>query len=222
MRKFLILAFLLPLFCQAQQTTNVDFFAEGDNVIITYDLDDTASTISVFLSENGGDWQQLSQVSGDVGENIPAGNKRIAWNIYKEKRKGVSDNVRFAVVPNYTKPSKETLPDSFPKYGTVIKGHKAYTTKEKNYKKEYAGDIRKGTWASATDNISFDVEIYEYDFITNEVKLIDSISWSGRVARKEPSGAAVGMSFPVVKVPPFSLNVDKKGRVCLDKRIIAN
>lgn len=222
MRFLSLLAVLLPLICQAQTTRNISFFTEGDNVIITYDLDADASSITLFLSENDGDWQQLSQVSGDVGENILAGNKRIVWDIYKEKKKGVSDNVRFAVVPNYTKPSKETLPDIIPQYGTVIKGHKAYTTKEKNYKKEYAGDIRKGTWASATDNISFDVEVYEYDFITKDVRLIDSISWSGRVARKEPSGAAVGISFPVVKVPPFRLNIDKKGRVCLDKRIIAN
>lgn len=212
----LFFAAVVPVLCVAQKTQSIDFFPEDDNVIITYNLTDDASTITVFLSENGGEWQQLNQVSGDVGSTVTAGDKRIVWNIYKEKPKGVSDNVRFAVVPNYQKPSLDNLPDGFSKYRTVIRGSKGYSAVKKNYKKQYAGDIRKGTWASATDNISYDVVIYEYDFITDEVKEIDSFSWSGRVARK---GKPMG-DFPVVEEPSHRMNIDKKGRVCIDKTVV--
>lgn len=221
-RIFLILAALLPVMCAAQQAKYVDFFPEGDNVIITYHLTDDASTITVFLSEKGGEWKALNQVSGDVGNNVPAGDKRIVWNVFKEKPKGITEDVRFAVVPNYEKPSTSNLPADFPKYNTVISGNKAYGAEKYNYKKQYAGDIRKGTWASATDNISYDIVIYEYDFITGETTELKQFHWEGRVSRKEPSGMAVGVSFPVVKEPAHRLNVDKKGRVYLDKTLIAD
>lgn len=215
------LATFLPLFCQAQRVQYVDFYPEGDNVVITYHLTDDASTISVFLSENGGEWRQLNQVSGDVGYNVSAGDKRVVWNVYKEKPKGISENVRFAVVPNYENPSLDNLPSDFPKYNTVISKNKAYGAEKVNYSKQYAGDIRKGTWASATDNISYDIVVYEYDFITGETNEVKTFHWSGRVARKEPSGSAVGVSFPVVKEPALRMNVDKKGRVFIDKTLVA-
>ncbi len=221
MKKILIIiASLIPLICSAQQAKYVDFFPEGDNVVITYHLTDDASTITVFLSENGGDWKDLKQVSGDVGENVPAGDKSIVWNVFKEKPTGVTDDVRIAVIPNYKDPSIDNLPEDFPQYNTVIRGNKAYGAKQKNYSKKYAGDIRKGTWASATDNISFDMVVYEYDFITGETTLIGYYPWQGRVSRKEPSGDAARVSFPVVKIPDFSMSIDKKGRVYLGNSLI--
>lgn len=218
---FFVLALLSTFLCHAQEARYVDFFPEGDNVVITYHLTADASTITVFLSENDGPWQALSKVSGDVGSNIPAGDKRIVWDIYKEKPKGVTDNVRFAVVPNYGNPSLSSLPYGFPKNNAVLGNNKAYGYEITNYKKQYAGDIRKGTWASATDNISYNIVVYEYDFITGETNELKTLGWSGRVARKEPSGSAVGVSFPVVKEPEWNLKVDKKGRVYLNKTLVS-
>lgn len=216
------LAVALPVLCYGQRAQVIDFFPEGDNVVVKYQLTEDASTISLFLSESGGDWQRLEHVSGDVGSNVSAGDKSIVWDIYKEKPKGVSDNVRFVVVPNYVEPSRDNLPPNLPKYNIVFRGNKAYYADRVNYKKEYAGDIRKGTWASATDNISYEIKIYEYDFITGETTLLDSFGWSGRVARKRPSGDALGFSFPVVTPPDNKMNIDKDGHVCIDKRIIVN
>ena len=221
MKRFIITFLItLPLLSNAQTVKNVEFFPEGDNVIISYTLTDNASTINLFLSQNGGEWEQLNEVSGDVGNNIPSGDKRIVWDIYKEMPKGISDRVSFAVVPNYSKPSAEQLPSNFPKGNMVIRGNKAYGVAQKNYSKEYAGDIRKGTYASATDKISFTIEIYEYDFITKEMSKIDSFGWSGRVARKKPYGDARFTRFPIEEIPQFRLHSDNSGFVCIDNKIV--
>jgi hypothetical protein len=219
-RIIIVFMAIMPVLCMAQRVQSVDFFPEGDNVVITYKSIDDATTMDLYLSENDGDWQKLNHVSGDVGANIPAGDHRIVWDIYKEKPKGVSDNVRFAIVPDYAGPAEEDLPKGFPYYNSVIRGNKAYGASRENYSSKYAGDIRKGTWASATDNISYTLVVFEYDFITGEMKQIYSTDWSGRVSRREPSGHAVGYSFPVVKQPSHRMKIDKKGRVCLDKTVI--
>ncbi|MDE6854069.1 MAG: hypothetical protein K2J38_03335 [Muribaculaceae bacterium] len=223
MKKLIVaLVAVLPMLCQAQRAEVTDFFSEGDNVVVKYRLTEKAATISLFISENGGEWQLLEQVSGDVGSNVTEGNNSIVWDVYKEKPKGVSGKVRFVVVPDYVRPSTDNLPSGLPSYNIVLRGNKAYYTRKTNYSSTYAGDIRKGTYASATDKISYNIEVYEYDFVTGEETMLESFGWSGRVARKQPSGDAARVSFPVVTPPNHRINIDKEGRVCLDKRIIVN
>ena len=132
-RLFLALAATLSFIGYAQNVSNVDFFPEKDNVIVTYSLARPTSSISLFFSRNGGDWVQLNQVSGDVGNNVQPGNKRIVWDIYKEMPEGIADSVNFAVVSDYMEPTVETLPEKFPKENTVIRGNKAYGAKKINY-----------------------------------------------------------------------------------------
>jgi len=79
MFKFIFLLscfFLTSVF--AQTLSNIDFFAEGKRVIITYDLSDCepgefydVSTLKVTFPKT---------ISGDI-KNITCGSKRIAWDI---------------------------------------------------------------------------------------------------------------------------------------------
>lgn len=220
-RLFLAFAATLSFIGYAQIVSNVDFFPEKDNVIVTYSLASPTPSISLFFSRNGGDWVQLKQVSGDVGNNVQPGNNRIVWDIYKEMPDGVADSVKFAVVSDYREPSKYNLPPELPNWSAVIRGYKAYVKKRTNYKSVYAGDIREGNWSSATDSISYSYDIIEYDFVTGESETIYSFGWSGRISRKElPGKVNLFHNFPVDKEPYYDLHIDNKGRVCLNKTVI--
>jgi sulfatase modifying factor 1 len=52
-------------------------------------------------TDNGKTWSgPLTQVSGDVGKNISAGDKQITWNVLEERDQLVGDQIRFKVVAN--------------------------------------------------------------------------------------------------------------------------
>lgn len=191
----------------AQEADNVQYRTEGDNIIVTYDLSAPAH-ITLFLSEKGGDWTILDKVSGDVGPGVDAGQRSITWDVFAERPKGITGNERFLVKPNWREPSMDNLPNGWSAYGTVINGTKAYTVYKSNYTAHYAGDFRKGTWASATDNITFDAYLKEYDYMTGKTRDIFIEHWTGRVARKDSSMGD--------KIPSYRLSVDKKGNLRLD------
>ena len=88
-----------------------------------------------------------------------------------------------------------------------------------NYTKKYFGDVRDGAWASATDYVTYTVNIYKYDFITDETILFDSFEWKGRVVRGWPSRGR-GEAYRDDKEPPHRMNIDDKGHICIDSKII--
>lgn len=211
------------LLANAQQVSDVDFHQDGDNIVVTYDLSAPANTITLFLSEGDKDWEELTQVTGDVGANIPAGHHSIVWDIFKEKKNGVTDNIRFVVKPNFEGATWSAVPSFFPKSNMVIRGNKAYGAEKEDYKKAYAGDVRKGTFASATDNVSFNMVVYEYDFVTSGMREINRYRWSGRVPRKVPVGSNSHISLSELGVqqePAFELKMDKKGKIYLGRTLV--
>lgn len=85
----------------AQQISNLNFETVGKNIQIRYDLDGKMNElydVTLFASQNEGSWEgPLHVVSGDVGENIGAGNgKLIVWDVLKEKDK-LTGNQRFKI-----------------------------------------------------------------------------------------------------------------------------
>lgn len=75
-------------FVSAQRVSNVRAQAKGNIVVISYDLLGTISgqlyTVAVFSSHNGMA-KPLTQVKGDLGENLkPGPNKIIEWGARKE------------------------------------------------------------------------------------------------------------------------------------------
>ncbi len=97
----IILLLVVTIFVShAQTVSNVGFYQDGNNVIVTYTLDRPAY-ISVRVSTNGGltFTSPLKSVSGDVSGVVKAGeNNRIVWNVLAELDKLVCDEVVFEVV----------------------------------------------------------------------------------------------------------------------------
>ncbi|OPZ97874.1 MAG: Serine/threonine-protein kinase pkn1 [Bacteroidetes bacterium ADurb.Bin408] len=100
-----MLFFFLVTGINAQNVTNVDSRQEGKQIIITYTLDESAD-ISVYCSMDGGKTfgPALQQVTGDIGKNVPAGNKTIVWDVLSEVDKLQGENIAFKVKasPSFT------------------------------------------------------------------------------------------------------------------------
>ena len=68
----------------SQNISNYEAKQVGNNIEISYYLDKVAH-IEVFISENGGrTYKKITKVSGDIGELVSAGYKKIVWNVLEE------------------------------------------------------------------------------------------------------------------------------------------
>ncbi len=94
-----IIAFLTIGVCTAQNVTNVAFRQVNKKVEVTYTLDKTAN-ISLSVSTDGGKTfsAPLKHVTGDVGNNVSAGNnKTIIWDALEDVDKIVGSQIVFKV-----------------------------------------------------------------------------------------------------------------------------
>jgi uncharacterized protein (TIGR02145 family) len=97
----LLVLFIYSAALNSQSITNVKAEMDDNTIIITYNLKaDTTSFISVSVSEDNGDsWiGPLKNVTGDVGNGIHSGNRRIVWNVTQDKDIFSGDNILFRVV----------------------------------------------------------------------------------------------------------------------------
>ena len=97
---FILLFFICPLIYFAQKVNNVEALQQGQNIVVTYDLEtEQPCTINLFISTNGGNtWQgPLKQVQGQVGPNIKSGKNSITFFVLNEFSELRGDNIRFKV-----------------------------------------------------------------------------------------------------------------------------
>ena len=97
---FIVLFFICPLIYFAQQVNNVEASQQGQNIVVTYDLEtEQPCTINLFISTNGGKtWQgPLKQVQGQVGPNIKSGQNSITLFVLNEFNELRGDNILFKV-----------------------------------------------------------------------------------------------------------------------------
>lgn len=80
-----------------QTVTNVAATQVGKTIHVSYDLDKVADITLHLSTDSGKTYQQLSQVSGDVGKNIAAGHKIVVWDVLAEREQLVGDNFIFKV-----------------------------------------------------------------------------------------------------------------------------
>ena len=84
---------------------------KGENVIITYDLDET-SNIEMFFSPTGkdDDYRQIwkSEVSGACGENVGKGSKKVTWKALKNYGCIITSEGRIKIIA-----SKSELAENF-------------------------------------------------------------------------------------------------------------
>ncbi len=98
-RVYLVLFFVaLCVNIFAQNVSDVAFYQEGKNIVVTYSLDKTAD-VSLQVSTDGGMTYSapLKHVSGDVGKGVSAGEKQIVWDVLAEYDSFTGDNVVFLV-----------------------------------------------------------------------------------------------------------------------------
>ena len=96
----IVLFFICPLIYFAQQVNNVEASQQGQNIVVTYDLEtEQPCTINLFISTNDGNtWQgPLKQVQGQVGPNIKSGQNSITLFVLTEFNELRGDNIRFKV-----------------------------------------------------------------------------------------------------------------------------
>lgn len=114
-QKIIIFLLLLSsaLSALAQNATNVRVRQEGEEIIITYDLN-KKSDVHVYIStKEHNQYRELIAVRGAVGKNISAGeNLKIIWHPLNEQSEFVVQNVRFKVeaenaYDRYVRPGKQ-------------------------------------------------------------------------------------------------------------------
>ena len=96
----IVLFFICPLIYFAQKVNNVEASQQGQNIVVTYDLEtEQPCTINLFISTNGGNtWQgPLKQVQGQVGPNIKTGTNSITLFVLTEFNELRGDNILFKV-----------------------------------------------------------------------------------------------------------------------------
>ncbi len=96
---YIMLVCICAVTMQAQNVSNVAFYQDGKNVIVTYSLDIQAR-VSLHVSTDGGIFYSapLQHVSGDVGNNVKAGSNQIIWDVLSERENLVGDNIVFRIV----------------------------------------------------------------------------------------------------------------------------
>lgn len=100
---FLSLFLSVALATLAQDVTNVRVHQEGEQIIITYDLDKTAYVHVYVATGQSNQYAELKAVVGNVGKDVqPGTNRRITWTPLEERTEFVAQNVRFRVsaMPN--------------------------------------------------------------------------------------------------------------------------
>lgn len=82
----------------AQNVTNVDCYQDGNNITITYNVDQKAST-ELFYSRNGGTTfiGPLKCVTGDIGANAKKGYNKAIWSVLDEVESLVGNQICFKV-----------------------------------------------------------------------------------------------------------------------------
>ena len=97
---FIVLFFICPLIYFAQKVNNVEASQQGQNIVVTYDLEtEQPCTINLFISTNGGNtWQgPLKEVEGQVGPFIQSGKNSITFFVLNEFNELRGDKILFSV-----------------------------------------------------------------------------------------------------------------------------
>ena len=102
MKRLIISAVAALFWCAAlfsQTVTNVEASQEGNNIVVSYDIDKASPAVRMSVSIDGGKTfsSSLKKVSGDV-KDVQPGHRRIVWDVLSEVEMFSGDNIVFNVV----------------------------------------------------------------------------------------------------------------------------
>lgn len=205
----------LPVEAVAQIITSVSM--DENHTLLHIEYSPATKRIpKVEISENGGPWKSLNAIQ--PSDPTQSNYRAVDWQIFSEYPNGVN-NARFRVQGFTTDDLADIDTSPIPRNamrGAVI-GARAYFYTSSSSSK-YAGDLRKGTAATPTDQVTVTASAYIYDFITREwTTHRDICNWSERVPRKTHNGL-----FPKPTVPSFSVKAYDSGRVYLGNEQISD
>ena len=82
-----------------QNITNVNAIQEQNKILVSYNLESKEPCrINLFVSDGNGDWKSaLQKVTGNVGENVKAGNNKIMWDVLSEFPELKGNDISFKV-----------------------------------------------------------------------------------------------------------------------------
>lgn len=177
-----------------QTITNILAKQDGDNVVITYDLQcDIFANISLYISEKGDGifTGPLKSVSGDIGNNITPGSKTITWNTLQDQDMILGDNIVFRIMGHST---FRTITDNRDgkTYNVIMIGSQTWMAENLAYK------TKNGCWVYNNDGKNLEKYGYLYTWETaNKVcpayfHLPSSDEWKTLVdflGREEAAGA---------------------------------
>lgn len=210
----------LPVEAGAQLVTYVSMDDTHTRLQIEY-TPATKRVPKVEISENGGQWKPFNAIIQPESEQEEY--NTVDCDIFSEYPNGVS-NARFRV-QGFTAEDLESIDTSRLPSGLspssiksgIVCGPFAYFYSSSSSSR-YAGDLRKGTRATATDQVTVTADAYIYDLINHDWQTMDNVcKWSGRVPRKTHDGL-----FPKPSIPYYHITVSKDGRVWLGDELISN
>ncbi len=100
---FIAVFLALPFINHGQNVENIRFRQENNKVIISYDLTGKKGGCyeidAYYSSGKRGNFYSLKSASGDIGDCIRKGkDKKIVWDVLKDKKTGIVSNIRFKIV----------------------------------------------------------------------------------------------------------------------------
>lgn len=143
----LLMLIVFPISMDASdRVSSVNAYQSGNLIIIEYELTKGAN-IHLYPYINGCAYDMAKSVSGDVGNNIKPGKKRIVWDVLKDCSEFKYDNVQFKVY-SYGK-------TYIPWKNFIIVNGGFTSLPDYSYGLTYAFVKRAGMYFSAMSNFNF-------------------------------------------------------------------
>ena len=174
-RFILLVCFALSTCLLRAQVYNVDANQDANTIVVTYLLTEK-SDITLHVSTDGGVTfsEALKKVSGDVGKNIPSGEKRIVWDVLSEYDSFDFEQVQFEV--KATSKTKNTQKTSFQ---SNVTGGEYTIPVGLCY---YMGKKRVGVYVGLDFGVGYNTKLNEKDFslaftVGPKIGLTPNVAW---------------------------------------------
>lgn len=214
MLKHIVCSALLSVSIGASAQLLGDAYLSADNETLNiFYTPGKDGAVKLLMSQDGGEWVELHNFT-----NSPDG--KITWNVFVDYPEGIK-NARFRVSAYSLEDISKipSLPSGLRALPSerVVHGNFAYFLEEDKTSR-YGGDLRKGTAATSTQQVTVTANVYIYDFVSQKWTRISNVaSESVRVPKHTHNGL-----FPAPRIPSYSIWVAPDGTVKVGGKQVSN